>query len=114
MDKLTYEKKKRYWMNIIKEYNSCETNKILWLKEHNIAESTFYKWKKRISSEIISVKNDVQFVENNQIVLLEESKTNNLTNVTPVSISKKDINVEINENISDELLLKIMRALNNA
>lgn len=107
MDKLTNELRRQYWTNIIKECNTSGKKKKDWLKEHNISDKTFYYWQRIIRNQVVSDKE-------NPLVLLEEPNETPLKSSPSVSISKKDIHIEINEDISDALLLKIMRALNNA
>lgn len=93
---------REYWTNVIRECNESGMAKTEWMNQHNINQASFYRWQRILSNE----------EKEDRIVCLEEPVE--LKTHSSVIISKKDIHMEISEDISDALLLKVMRALKNA
>lgn len=106
MEELLNSTSREYWRNVIRECKESGMSKSEWMNLHNINSATFYRWQR-----ILSNKDEEENEES--IVCLEEPEVVQQT-IPSVTVTKNDIRVEIHENISDKLLQKIMRALNNA
>lgn len=107
----TDEVKRRYWLSVIKECNASGEKKDIWLKEHNISRTNYYKWQKLIRSD---VANQLITAEPETVTPSFVELTEPITDTGTVTIKSNGISLELNESISDVFLIRIMKAIRNA
>lgn len=112
-----YAARRGYWADIIHQCNKSGMIKKEWLRQHDISSKSFYYWQKKLRDEDFmisneeetpSVKTDNRFVElsPDSIVTSASSKS--------VTIHKSNISIDLDESVSDEFLLRILKAMNHA
>lgn len=107
MSEFTKEARKQYWSNIVDECNSSGIKKEKWLADHNVSQSSFYKWQKELLED-----NESKQDQRVEIVPLiappkEETHTDKAT------LEKNGVRVEVSETVSDEFLVKLVKVLSN-
>lgn len=118
MDKITHAMRRKYWENIVNECCSSGEPKNQWLIEHNINEKMYYRWQKKLRMEA-----------GTEIITSQISAPVNIQNITelqkpvekPTESSGKaavlrsgNLEIDIQNDISDELLIKLIKAMSNA
>ncbi len=118
MEEITHEMRKKYWYGIVEQCCNSGMPKEKWLKEHNINDTAYYNWQRRYRQEVGSQllanckpDNEPQQLPTLQIVELAPTVPKEKAGA---SITIGNSKIEIDENISDALLQKIVRALRDA
>ena len=115
MEHVTQSMRREYWKSIIAECCSSGMKKKDWMELNHISHKSFYYWQKKLrieaGTDLILANNNEQgipapFV---QVALPDESHEDK-----NAIIHGKQVDIEIAENISDEFLMRIIRAASNA
>ena len=111
-----YAARKVYWADIIHQCNQSGMVKNEWFKQHDISSKSFYYWQKNLRDEGSTISNKKE-----SLVMTEsrffELQSDSITTSVPlksVTIHKSDISIDFDESVSDEFLLRILRAMNHA
>lgn len=99
-----------YWMNVITECNHSGMCKSKWLKDHNIEEKRFYYWQHRFKLE--SARNSADESVSSKFIELKRPSIS--ADTSSVLIHKGDFSVEVPDSVSDDFLLRIVKAVSNA
>ena len=118
MERVTHAMRAQYWAGVIKECNESGMKKKVWLAQHNISEKAFYRWQQKLRMQ---VGTDLLLSEVNKPVqanspALDIAELKCSVPVKPHSVAqieKDGMTVNLNEDISDAMLVRIMRALSN-
>ena len=112
MERITHAMRAQYWAGVVKECNESGMKKKVWLAQHNISEKAFYKWQQKLR---VQVGTDLILSEVNKPALdIAEPKCPVPAKPqSSVQIEKDGITINLNEDISDAMLVRIMRALSN-
>ena len=112
--------KRRFWMSLFEEKAQLPDMKVKeFCQSRNVTEKSYWYFHKRLSDEmeekLYDKENLPAFLELKSEDLLSNSINGVQGNTGTVEIRSlnKAISISINENISDQFLLRIMRALNN-
>jgi hypothetical protein len=119
MEKITHAMRWEHWTAIVKACNESGMPKKDWLQLHNINPHQFYRW-----------QNKIRMAVGNEALLAKEQTSGQLVSrfgevkTLPVSSSGDlspgavlrcgNLEVRISDAISDDLLLRIIRAMNHA
>ncbi len=114
MDGVTHAIRRERWKAIIKECNESGMSKKDWLAQHKINSKTYYNWQKKLRMEIGT---EMVIAQNNALTAAQ-GKTDFCQLTPPVGetsyssavIRTDRFSIELNENISDEFLLRLFRA----
>jgi len=121
MDKITHAMRQEKWKAIIQECNNSGMNKRDWLAAHNINPKTFYGWQRKLRMELgtelvlaqnnalTSMKNEPSFCQITEPVV----NTGRSTGKPAAIISTGNMSIEVSEDISDDFLIRLMRAASN-
>ena len=103
------EYKLQKWAAIIMEAKNNGMAQEKWAEEHGITKSTYWYWHKRVSSlaEDELVKSETVFAELNPPDSVVQS-------CSPVVIRHGNVSIEISDSVSDSLLMRILKAVDNA
>ncbi|MCR5449740.1 MAG: hypothetical protein K6F23_10120 [Solobacterium sp.] len=121
MDGITHAMRRERWKTIIKECNESGMKKAYWLAAHNINSKTYYNWQRKLRMEIGA---ELVLAQNNAIVPAQNStdfcqltqpvgEISEVTEKTAAVIKSGNVSVEINEEISDDLLIRLMKAVSH-
>lgn len=121
MERVTHEMRRRKWAAIIKECNESGKKKKVWLAEHNINPKAFYRWQKRLRVEIgtgmiLSEKDITAPVVHHpapEFGLVSPPDFPSVINTASAVIRKGDLEIEVSNGISDQLLHRIIQAVKN-
>ena len=119
MERITHEMWRRKWAAIIKECNESGMKKKAWLAERGIQPKTFYRWQKQLRMEIgtemmISEKNtSAPAVYHPAPEFGLVSSPDSASVPSSAVIRKGGIEIEVTDDISDQLLHRIIRAVKN-
>lgn len=121
MERVTHEMRRRKWAAIIKECNESGIKKKDWLAEHNINPKAFYRWQKRLRVEIgtgmiLSEKDITAPVVHPPLPefgLVSSQDSPSVINTASAVIRKGDLEIELSDGISDQLLHRIIRVVKN-
>lgn len=113
MDHMTHQMRQQYWCEIIKECNKSGECKEEWLAKHGINAKSFYYWQRKIRSDgalqLVASQASAQLSEQCIFNRLEAPTTLNAARPSAV-IHKDGIAIELSDDISDDLLIRIMKA----
>ena len=91
--------------------------KIDWLRQHDISSKSFYYLQKKLRDEDFRISNEEEFssvkTESRFVELSSDSITTSASSKS-VTIHKSDISIDLDESVSDEFLLRILKAMNHA
>lgn len=122
--------KDEHWKMIVQECNRAiqngTTTKKEWLKVNNISQATFYKWQKQFRNEIATdllIENAQEKVRN-ELVVSNPVKEVEFVELKPSAVPPSpctsgavlkfnNASIEINDNISEELLSKIFKVISH-
>lgn len=113
MNELTKEARKQYWSNIVDECNSSGIKKEKWLADHNVSQSSFYKWQKELRRENELKLDDVQPDQRVEIVPLVAPPKIEEAHTDKATLEKNGVRIEVSETVSDEFLVKLVKVLSN-
>ena len=122
--------KEEYWKNIIQECNRATQNgemtKTEWFKANNINPATFYRWQQNLRNEFAtevliqraqtSVQNELVVSEPiTQVEFVEIKPVDNKPTISTTGATLKfsHVNIELNDDISEELLSKLFKVIRN-
>lgn len=116
MDKITHAMRQEKWKAIIQECNNSGMNKRDWLAAHNINPKTFYQWQRKLRMEIGT---ELALAQNNALAPVKNRP--DFCQLTPpvpsvqskAVITAGNLNIGLSEDISDEFLLRILRAVSH-
>lgn len=114
MDKITHAIRREKWKSIIQECNDSGMKKSEWLASHNINPKTYYTWQRKLRMEIGT---ELVLAQNNALASAQPQPdfcqlTSSVPNVQTKAVIRADrLSVEVDEDISDEFLLRILRAV---
>ena len=106
MEHVTQSMRREYWKSIITECCSSGMKKKDWMELNHISHKSFYYWQNLILANNNEQGIPAPFV---QVALPDESHEDK-----NAIIHGKQVDIEIAENISDEFLMRIIRAASNA
>lgn len=112
------------WVGIISERNASGLSIKDWCRQHNVRETSYYYWLKKIRHSIVeSLDPDDQKDEITFVPMLSQPKTNELSHVNKdkmssapqpeVIIKLGEITIEFGNQTSQELILNVLRTLRN-
>ena len=113
MEVMTYEMRRERWKEIINECSESGMKKRDWLADHHINPKTYYRCQRKLrmenGAELVPVRNNsvAPVQEINDFCPLEKPA---VTEKTGAVISAGGLNITIGEDISDEFLMRILRA----
>ena len=115
MERITHAMRRERWKQIIQECNNSGALKKDWLKEHNINPKLFYRWQQKLRMEIgtelvlaqQNIQAPAQFEPLNPPALQDNLVCNS------VIVRCGSVSIEVDENISDAFLLRLIRAASN-
>lgn len=126
MDQSTHDVRAAHWKNIIQNCHQrpADQSTKRWLKENDILEQSYYYWQRKFRKEaydqlpksslpsIQSISSEISFAE----IAMPEQKTRDCSSdeMTPVVIKTATMQLEISNNISEHLLLKILQEVAHA
>ncbi len=112
-----YAARRVYWADIVHQCNQSGMLKIDWLRQHDISSKSFYYWQKKLRDEDFRISNEEEFssvkTESRFVELSSDSITTSASSKS-VTIHKSDISIDLDESVSDEFLLRILKAMNHA
>jgi transposase-like protein len=112
MEHITHAMREKYWAGIIKECCESGMKKCDWIKQHNINPKLYYRWQKRLRMEagtnLVLAENQTQAIE-----IAELKKPDSVNDKHAAVITKNGISIEVNDGISDQLLIRLMKAMSN-
>jgi len=109
--------KRRFWMSLFEEKAQLPDMTVKeFCQSRNVTEKSYWYFHKRLSDEM-----EEKLYDKENLPAFLELKSEDLLNVNTdkdqesveISSHNRNINIRINHTISDEFLLRIMRALNN-
>ena len=104
------------WKSIIQECNESGMSKREWLAAHSINPKTFYDWQRKlrmeIGTELVLAQNNALASAQNQPDFCQLSMPVSSAQSKAV-IRSSHLSVEVNEDISDDFLYRIIKAVNN-
>ena len=121
MERVTHAIRRQKWEAIVRECNESGKKKKEWLEEHGIDPKLFYRWQKRLRMEI-----------GKDLILSQQKEQSTAVSCLPefglascggqeycrdehsVIIRKGEMEIELNEDIPDLFLLRIIKAVSNA
>ena len=118
--KVIHQAKLTNWADIIREQQACSMNLTKFCEAHSIPKSQFYYWRRRLTEQFVeSQLPDIipisPPIPDTSCTTFKSCPTH--TTISAPSVLKltiNDINIEINEDTSDFLLAKFIKAVRNA
>ena len=115
MERITHAMRRERWKQIIQECNNSGKLKKDWLREHNINPKLFYRWQQKlrmeIGTELVLAQQNIQtpalFEPLNPPAIQDDPVCHS------VIVRCGSVSIEVDENISDAFLLRLMRAASN-
>ena len=100
-------------MSVITECNSSGMCKAQWLREHQIEEKRFYYWQHRfkLESGITDTDNSTSIPSNRFVQLSSTVLPSRSLNSVSATIRKDDVSIDLYDSVSDDLLVKIIKAV---
>lgn len=119
MSGMTYAVRRSYWTDIIRQCNQSGIAKSEWMRQNNISEKSYYYWQKKLRDEAVVMMMEEESTnqndrEDNRFVELTSAHTISHDNSSPVTIQKGDLRIDLNESVSDDFLIRILKAVNHA
>ena len=121
MERVTHAMRRQKWEAIVRECNESGKKKKEWLEEHGIDPKLFYRWQKRLRMEIgTELILSQQKEQSTAVSCLPEfglaacGGQGSCKNAHSVIIRKGEMEIELNEDIPDLFLLRIIKAVSNA
>lgn len=113
MERVTHAMRRQKWALIIQECNESGMKKKDWLAEHHINPKQFYRWQKTLRMElgtelILSERKYPEF----EVVEPHSQKGKSI--MASAVIHKGNMMIELDEDITDLFLLRIIKAAENA
>jgi len=110
--------KRRFWMSLFEEKAQLPDMTVKeFCQSRNVTEKSYWYFHKKLADEVeeaLSRKDSLPaFLELRSEDLLSGSKDNDCQDTVEISSRSRNINVRIDRNISDDFLIRIMRALDN-
>ena len=112
-----YAARKVYWADIIHQCNHSGMIKNEWLRQHDISSKSFYYWQKKLRDEHFRISNEEETPSvktERRFVELSSGSITPSASSKSVTIHKSDISIDLDESVSDEFLLRILKAMNHA
>ena len=106
MDSYTHKVRRQFWIEQIRLCNESGIPKKEWLRQHGLSQKSFYYWQKKLRMELALevTKRESVFVQ----IPDPCSKTGSAV------IHCGNAEIEITDSISDDLLVRILKAVSNA
>lgn len=122
MDKITHEMRLKNWSHVIEECNNRPEGVTVhqWLLDNEINEKVYYYWLRRVRKAAYdqmqpAKANDLAVVKSDTVSYAEITLANPVptasVNKPAVVISKGDVSIDISEQVSEEFLVKLLRAM---
>lgn len=120
MDQTTLSIRRQNWIRIIQECHNRPSHMTAkqWMKENGISEKSYYYWQRKFRAEaadqmelsfpIAQPTPEATFME---IPMTTQSTTPTATNTAIIKVATAEI--EISEDISDEFLVRIVKAVHH-
>ena len=110
--------KRKFWMSLFEEKTKLPEMTVKeFCLSRNVTEKSYWYFHKKLADEmeeeLCQKDNLPAFLELKSENLLSDSKDSNHQESVEISSNNRNINIRIDRSISDEFLLRIMRALNN-
>lgn len=125
MNQSSHKLREQYWMSVIQQCNrECKEEGITkrqWMERHNINYQTYYRWQQRLrneaASELLVAQTQISVptvVESSvpQFAEVPPVYSQCSTNSSQAVLRCKNITIELNDDITDHLLLKLVKVLN--
>lgn len=122
MDQCTHEVRAQYWKRIIQacQQRPADQSAKQWMKENGILEQSYYKWQQKFRKETYEImktsENASSATVENNITFAEipvkpnpENLTSDVSSVPAAVIKTSSLTIAISNEISEELLSRIMR-----
>ena len=112
-----YAARKVYWADIVHQCNQSGMIKNEWLRQHDISSKSFYYWQKKLRDEDFMISNEEEtpsLMTDNRFVELSSDSIIPSVSSKSVTIHKSNISIDLDESVSDEFLLRILKAMNHA
>ena len=129
MEKITHALRREYWKNVVAACNTSGMKKQDWLKENNINSKSFYHWQKILREEkgvqlILDHTREQTLTQSLPIsTQMTDSSHIDFGVLTPPAVGKStavgavlrsgDLEVEISDDISDDLLHRLIKAMSH-
>lgn len=116
MDRVTHTMRREKWKEIIRACNESGMKKKDWLEANHINPKTFYRWQRKLRMEIgtdliLAQKAAAENTAGNpQFSLIEPSSEKPVILIPQAVIRNNHLCIEISEGITDDLLIRIMKA----
>lgn len=101
--------KRQHWIEVLKACKESNQPVAVWCRENHIAESSYWYWHKKFGDEIATrnISGLPEFVEMNELLCKKTDKT------ASIQMEKNGIHLNITNDVSEDLILKVMRCLSN-
>jgi hypothetical protein len=116
---VTFEVRRNTWMKNISERNASGLSIKDWCAMHNVKETSYYYWLKKMRSEALESychKEEPSFIpllpnfQNKNRKMIDHSSDTK----SDMTISHGDLTITLGENTSLEVILNILKVLKNA
>ena len=103
------------WADLIREHQSSSLIVKAWCEQHQVSKDKFFYWKHKLKDQFV----ESQLPEIVPLAPITRQCCTNCATDTPMTTSSltitiNDISIEINENTSEFLLSKVLRAVRHA
>lgn len=118
MDQVTHSIRRQNWIRIIQECHNRPSHMTArqWMKENGISEKSYYYWQRKLRAEAaeqmelsLPIAQPTQEVTFMEVPMTTKSTNPIATNTTIIKVG--DAEIEISEDISDEFLIRIVKAV---
>ena len=117
MDKITYEMRLKQWIPIVHECRKSGATVKSWCLENNVNVKQFYYWQRRVRQEAYGA---LEKTESNrqpnfvQLPVLADTSRNTPSFTADMIIHIGNNVLELSNTVSEELLLKVFKVMNDA
>lgn len=116
MDKITHEMRLMKWTSIIRECRSSGMTVKSWCLENNVNEKQFYYWQRRVREEAYGALEKAESYRQPNFVQLSvpaDTSKNTPSFMADMIIHIGNNVLELSNNVSEELLLKVFKVMND-
>lgn len=125
MSQSSHKMREQHWISIVQECNKASKeegiSKRQWLERNNINYHTYYRWQQRLRNEVASELLVVQAKQNTSAIaerqaaqfaeVMIPAATHTSTHHCKTILRCRSIEIELNEDISDQLLMRLIKVL---
>lgn len=115
MDKITHEMRMEHWSALLQACYQSGLSKRVWCQQNDVNEKQFYYWQRQLRKQAY----ELQPVAKRQPAVFAQvqpcvADDHTVTALSNAIIRKGNLSVEISDDTSTELLLRILGALSHA